>query len=182
MNEQSLFHKIHQDEAPDKLSLIIEISKGDHNKYEFNHELGILELDRVLHGPLFYPINYCDAPGTWNDGDNDPLDALLFNSSPLAPGTLAIGRVVGMMEMIDNGELDNKIICVSDRDPRYDHVTDINDFTPHELKDLKTFFELYKIPQTGRDSVKVGEFLDKAAAAEFIITCTAAYRKKFAAK
>jgi inorganic pyrophosphatase len=181
MTEQSLFHKIHQDDASDKLSLIVEISKGDCNKYEFNHELGVLELDRVLYGPLVYPINYCDVPGTWNDGDGDPLDALLFNSAPLQPGALVIGRVVGMMEMNDNGELDNKIICVSDRDPRYAHVKDVKELTPYEIKDLKTFFELYKVAQTGRDSVKVGEFLGKAAAAEFIQKCTDAYAKKFPA-
>lgn len=69
MTEQSLFHKIRQTDAPQKLTLIVEISKGDYNKYEYNHELGVLELDRVLYGPLFYPVNYCDVPGTWNEGD-----------------------------------------------------------------------------------------------------------------
>jgi inorganic pyrophosphatase len=180
MNKQSLFHRIHQDDAPDKLSLIVEISKGDCNKYEFNHELGVLELDRVLFGPLVYPINYCDVPRTWNEGDDDPLDALLFNSAPLQPGSLVSGRVIGLMEMEDNGELDNKIICVSDKDPRYGHVKDIKDLTPYERKDIQTFFELYKVPQTGRDSVKVGDFLDKDAAATFINKCVAAYKQKFA--
>jgi len=180
MNEQSLFHRIHQDDAPDKLSLIVEISKGDCNKYEFNHELGVLELDRVLFGPLVYPINYCDVPGTWNEGDGDPLDALLFNSASLQPGALVSGRVIGMMEMEDNGELDNKIICVSDKDPRYEHVKDVHDLTPYEIKDMKTFFELYKVPQTGRDSVKVGKFLGKDAATGFISKCVEAYKQKFA--
>lgn len=180
MNEQSLFHRIHQDDAPDKLSLIVEISKGDCNKYELNHELGVLELDRVLYGPLVYPVNYCDVPGTWNEGDGDPLDAMVFNSAPLQPGSLVTGRVIGMMEMEDNGELDNKIICVSDTDPRYEHVKDIKDLTPYERKDMKTFFELYKVPQTGRDSVKVGEFKGKDAAAEFISKCVEAYKQKFA--
>ena len=180
MNTQSLFHRIHQDDAPDKLTLIVEISKGDYNKYEFNHELGVLELDRVLYGPLFYPVHYCDVPGTWNDGDGDPLDALLFNSAPLVSGAVVHGRVIGMMEMTDNGELDNKIICVSDKDPRYEHVKDMDDLTPYERKDIKTFFELYKVPQTGRDSVKVGKFLGRDEAATFIATCVEAYKKKFA--
>lgn len=179
MADQSLFHNIKQDKAPEKLRLIVEISKGDFNKYEFNHELGILELDRVLYGPLFYPVNYCDVPGTWNDGDNDPLDAVLFSTGPIVPGVLAPGRVIGAMEMVDNGETDHKIVCVNDKDPRYEHVHEIEDLTPYERKDLKTFFELYKIPQTGKDSVQVGKFLSRAEAAAFIQICVDAYKQKF---
>jgi inorganic pyrophosphatase len=181
MSEQSFFHKIQQNPASGELSLIVEISKGDYNKYELNHELGILELDRVLYGPLFYPVHYCDVPGTWNDGDGDPLDALLFNSAPLTPGALVAGRIIGAMEMVDNGEVDHKIICVSAHDPRYEHVKTLEDLTPYERKDIVTFFELYKVPQTGRDSVKVGEFLDKDAAIAFTATCVEAYKKKFSA-
>lgn len=180
MAEQSLFHKIQQDKAPEKLSLIVEISKGDYNKYELNHELGILELDRVLYGPLFYPVNYCDVPGTWNNGDNDPLDAVVYSTGPIIAGALVTGRVIGALEMIDNDEVDHKIICVNDKDPRYNHVQELDDLTPYELKDLQTFFELYKIPQTGKDSVKVGKFLNKTETAAFIQECVDTYKTKFA--
>jgi inorganic pyrophosphatase len=142
----------------------------------------MLELDRVLYGPLFYPVNYCDVPGTWNEGDNDPLDAVLFSSAPITPGILARGRVIGMMEMDDNGETDHKIVCVNAKDPRYDHVQSIDDLTPYEKKDLKTFFELYKIPQTGKDSVKVGNFLNAQEAGKFIEECVKAYQTKFSSK
>lgn len=178
----SHFHTIPQPKAPEVLNLIVEITKGDFNKYEYNKELGILELDRVLYGPLFYPVNYCDVPNTWNDGDNDPLDAVVFSSGPILPGTMVQGRVVGVMEMIDNGEVDHKIVCVNAKDPRYEHVKTINDLAPYELKDMKTFFELYKIPQTGRDSVKVGQFQGPAEAYAMINEALAIYKKKFAAK
>ncbi len=180
MSSPSLFHKVQQDKAPDILSLIVEISQGDYNKYEYNHEIGVLEVDRVLYGPMFYPINYCDVPGTWNHGDNDPLDALLFSSQPIVPGALAKGRVIGVMEMIDNGETDHKIVCVNSKDPRYDHVNAVEDLTPYERKDIVTFFELYKIPQTGKDTVKVGDFLDKNKAGELIMESIKAYEEKFA--
>ena len=175
----SLFHKVRQDQAPDILSVLVEISEGDYNKYEFNHEYGVLELDRVLYGPLFYPVNYCDVPGTWNDGDNDPLDALLFSSKSIVPGALVKGRVIGALEMIDNGEVDHKIVCVNAKDPRFDHVHSMDDLTPYQRKDVTTFFELYKIPQTGRDTVKVGKFMSKKEAAEFIQQCIKAYTEKF---
>lgn len=175
----SLFHKVLQDQAPDILSVIVEISQGDYNKYEYNHEFGVLELDRVLYGPMFYPVNYCDVPGTWNSGDNDPLDAILFSSKSIVPGALVKGRVIGALEMIDNGEVDHKIVCVNAKDPRFDHVEKIEDLTPYQRKDVTTFFELYKIPQTGRDSVKVGKFMNKSEASEFIQACIRSYGEKF---
>ena len=104
------------------LSVIVEISEGDYNKYEYNHALGVLEVDRVLYGPLFYPVNYCDVPGTWNKHDQDPLDAILFSSRPIIPGAMVKGRVIGALEMIDNGEIDHKIVCVNAKDPRFDYV------------------------------------------------------------
>lgn len=173
------FHTIPQDKAPEVLNLIVEISKGDSNKYEYNKDLGILELDRVLFGPMYYPVNYCDVPSTWNDGDGDPLDALLFNTHPVLPGTLVRGRVIGVMEMIDNGEEDYKIVCVNKKDPRYEHVTHVDQLAPYERKDIVTFFETYKIPQTGKDSVKAGKFLGPEVAYEHIKKAMTLYEKKF---
>ncbi|MEZ4156673.1 MAG: inorganic diphosphatase [Candidatus Paceibacterota bacterium] len=155
-NIHSHFYSIPQDKAPELLNVVIEISQGDFNKYEYNKDLGILELDRVLHGPTFYPVNYGDVPGTWNVGDNDPLDAVMFSTGAIVPGTLVKGRVIGVLEMDDNGEQDHKIICVNDKDPRYEHVKTCEDLTEGQRKDIKSFFQIYKIPQTGRDSVKGG--------------------------
>ncbi len=179
MNPYSPFHTIKQDKAPEELKLIVEISQGDANKYEFNKEIGILELDRVLYGPTFYPVNYCDVPGTWNNGDNDPLDAVIFSTYPITPGVMATGRVIGVMEMEDNGEVDHKIICVNKKDPRFDHVKDINNLTEYQKKDLKTFMEIYKIAQTGIGTVKVGEFLNKEKAYDLIRESIEEYKKKF---
>lgn len=179
MNPNSLFHLIKQDKAPKELRLIVEISKGDFNKYEYNHELGVLELDRVLYGPNYYPVNYCDVPNTWNNGDNDPLDAVVFNTGGILPGVVVKGRVIGIMKMHDNDEVDHKIVCVNAKDPRYDHVKHVDDLTPYERKDLKTFMETYKIPQTGEGSVKVGRFLGPEDAYKVIERAIGEYAKKF---
>lgn len=179
-NPNSLFHIVEQDKAPEVLKLIVEISQGDANKYEYNKDYGVLELDRVLYGPTFYPVNYCDVPQTWNEGDNDPLDAVLFSTYPIVAGTLATGRVVGVMEMDDNGEQDHKIICVNAKDPRFAHVNSIDDLTEYQKKDLKSFMELYKIPQTGKGTVTVGEFLDADKAYELIKEAQEVYKQKFA--
>jgi len=176
----SHFHRIKQDDAPQILNLFVEIQKGSVNKYEYNKEVGILELDRVLEGPTVYPTNYCDVPSTWNSGDNDPLDAVLFSSGePLMPGILAKGRVIGMMEMLDGGEVDHKIICVNAKDARYDHVTHVDQLAPYERKDLATFMEIYKFAIKGPGAVKIGEFLGPEKAYELIKESMAEYEKKF---
>lgn len=175
----SHFHTIPQDKAPEIINLIVEIKKGESNKYEYNKDYGILELDRVLYGPMYYPVNYCDVPSTWNEGDSDPLDAVVYSTHPIMPGTLVRGRVIGVLEMIDNGEEDFKIITVNNKDPRYDHIKHVDELAPYEKKDLKTFFETYKIPQTGRETVKVGNFLGPKEAHELIKKSIAAYKTKF---
>jgi len=179
MQNSSHFHTIDQDKAPQILNLIVEIAKGDFNKYEYNAELGILELDRVLYGPNYYPVNYCDIPRSWNTGDNDPLDAVVFSTGGILPGVMVKGRVFGIMKMTDNDERDHKIICVNAKDPRYDHVNHIENLTPYETKDLKTFMETYKIPQTGPGTVKVGKFLGPEDAYKVIERALRDYKTKF---
>ena len=177
--KHSLFHAVEQKDAPEILKLIVEISQGDANKYEYNKDLGTLELDRVLYGPTFYPVNYCDVPQTWNEGDDDPLDAVVFSSYPIVPGALVKGRVIGVMEMIDNDEEDYKVICVNDKDPRYAHVEHVDDLQPYERKDLQTFMEIYKHAQTGPGTVKIGKFLGPKDAYELIEKSMKAYEEKF---
>ena len=179
MNVTSHFHTIPQEEAPKILNLIVEIEKGGFIKYEYNYKLGILVCDRVLHGPVHFPVNYCDVPRTWNKEDGDPLDAVVFTKGNILPGTMVIGRVVGVMEMEDNGDMDSKIICVNHKDPRYKHVNDINDLREWDLKDIKTFFETYKVAQTGHRSVKVGNFLGKEEAYKIIEQAMKDYKEEF---
>lgn len=182
MNKNSHFHTIPQNKAPQVLNLIVEIQKGDFIKYEYDHELGILVCDRVLYGPIHFPVNYCDVPQTWNAHDDDPLDAVVFTKGNIVPGAMVKGRVIGVMEMVDNGEKDHKIITVNDKDPRYEHVKDINDLRPWDKKDLQTFFETYKYAQTGPGTVKIGEFLPKEEAYKLIEESMKAYKQKFGVK
>lgn len=175
----NLFHDIKQTKAPKFLELIVEISRGDFVKYEYNHEYNVLEVDRILYGPVHYPVVYADVPQTWNDDDNDPLDAVIYTSGNIVPGALVHGRVIGVMGMIDNGETDDKIICVNDRDPRYKNVAHTNELREYDRKDLQTFMETYKYAQTGHGSVKVTGFFGPAKAYKVIEQSLKAYKKKF---
>lgn len=178
-NNNALFHRIKQDKAPEVIKVIVEIQKGDHVKYEYDHESDILVVDRVLYGPVYYPAVYADVPGTWNINDGDPLDAVVYTSGNIVPGVMMYGRVIGMMEMIDNGEIDHKIITVNDKDPRFKHVNSIEDLPPYEIKDLQTFMETYKYAQTGPGTVQIPGFKGKEEAYEFIRQSMEEYKKKF---
>lgn len=175
----NIFHLVKQKDAPKKLILIVEIQKGDHLKYEFNKDYGVLELDRVLFGPNFFPVAYCDVPNTWNKHDGDPLDAVFYTTGYVKPGVIVHGKVIGVMLMEDNGEIDHKIITVNDKDYRYKDVNDIDDLPSYEKKDLQTFFETYKIPQTGPGTVKVLGFKGKDEAYKIIEESLKDYQEKF---
>lgn len=175
----NLFHDVKQTDAPKVLRLIAEIAQGDFVKYEYNHEYGVLEVDRVLYGPVHYPVVYADVPNTWNKFDKDPLDAVVYSTGNIIPGALVYGRVIGVMKMIDNGEQDDKIICVNNKDPRYDYVKDIKDMPERTLKDLQTFMETYKYAQTGPGTVQITGFEGKEVAYKIIEDAMEEYKSKF---
>lgn len=175
----NLFHDIKQDKAPEILKVLVEISRGDFVKYEYNHKYGVLEVDRVLYGPIHYPVVYADIPQTWNTQDGDPLDAVVYTTGNIVPGALVYGRVIGVMGMEDNGEMDDKILCVNDKDPRYNHVKDIGDLPEWDKKDLQTFMETYKYAQTGPETVKITGFGNKQEAYKLIRKSMEAYTKRF---
>ncbi|NES70523.1 MAG: inorganic pyrophosphatase, partial [Okeania sp. SIO2D1] len=53
-------------------------------------------------------------------------------------------RPIGMLEMIDGGDRDEKILCVPDSDPRYAQVKSLQDIAPHRLEEIAEFFRTYK--------------------------------------
>lgn len=133
----------------------IEIPMGSRNKYEVDVETGRIKLDRVLYSSVYYPAEYGFVEKTlYLDGD--PLDILVFTSSPTFPGCYVDCRVIGGMDMIDGGEPDVKILAVNVGDPRYDHVQSIADLAPHYLQEIHNFFSTYKTLQN--KVTEVGEF------------------------
>jgi inorganic pyrophosphatase len=129
--------------APDVVNAIIEIPRGSRNKYEYDVELGIFRLDRVLYSAVHYPTAYGFIPHTlWDDGD--PLDILVIIDEDLAVGVLVDVRPVGMLRMEDDKGSDNKILGVAVHDPRYEAVRDVHDVQKHRLVEIEHFFETYK--------------------------------------
>tara|TARA_Y100000310_G_scaffold345191_1_gene462536 strand:- start:9994 stop:10518 length:525 start_codon:yes stop_codon:yes gene_type:complete len=127
----------------DAMNVIVEINRGSHNKYEIDKETGLIALDRAMHTAQNYPFDYGFVPQTLWD-DDDALDVLLLTSYPLTPGILVHARPVAIMEMIDGGESDDKIIAVPTADPRWDDTKDVGDINKHTLKEIEHFFSTYK--------------------------------------
>lgn len=162
--------------VPNEITVVVEINKGSKNKYELDKETGLIKLDRVMHTSQDYPFDYGFVPQThWHDGD--PLDVVLITTYPLIPGTLLDARPVGVMDMIDNGESDAKIIAVPVEDPRFKNVNSLGDVNPHTIEEIKHFFETYK--QIQKKQVTIPTVRDADAAKEVILEAVALYKTEF---
>lgn len=124
----------------DEFNVVIEIPKGSQNKYEIDPMTGATFLDRVLYGSVFYPANYGFIPSTKAE-DGDALDALVFINNSVPPSTVVRCRAIGMMNMVDSGEIDSKILAVCVDDPYFAHYQDIQDIPEHKIKEIRDFFE-----------------------------------------
>ena len=134
----------------------IEIPMGSHNKYEITED-GKIFLDRVLYSSSFYPAEYGYIENTLSY-DGDALDILVFTSTPTFPGCYIRSRIIGGMDMIDDGKGDIKILAVNVGDPRYEHIKTYEDLAPHLLKEVRNFFQTYKNLQ-GKETI-VKNFFD----------------------
>jgi inorganic pyrophosphatase len=128
---------------PGLINVLIEIPAGSKNKYEFDKDLQAFALDRVLYSSVQYPYDYGFVPNTLAD-DGDPLDGMVLMDQPTFPGCVIAARPIGMLEMIDGGDRDEKILCVPDKDPRYAQVKSLEDIAEHRLAEIEEFFKTYK--------------------------------------
>ena len=130
-------------DTPEIVRMIVEIPQNSPNKYEYDGELGVFRLDRALYSPLHYPGDYGFIPGTLAD-DNDPLDCLVLVQQPSYPGVLIEVRPVGVLNMVDSKEQDQKILAVPNRNPRYDQIHTMDQIFSHVRREIEHFFSIYK--------------------------------------
>jgi inorganic pyrophosphatase len=155
------------------VEVIIEIPQGSQNKYEVDHESGRLRLDRVLHSPFHYPVEYGFVDHTLGD-DGDPIDVMVLTSFPTFPGCVIDARIVGLLEMADDKGVDDKILAVAVNDPRFAHIKKLEQVNAHTLKEIAHFFATYK--QLEGKETTIGGWLPKADGERILAESRARYQ------
>ena len=152
-----------------EFDVVIEIPKGQRNKYEMDHETGRIRLDRMLFTSTRYPADYGFVEHTLAH-DGDSLDALVLLQEPTFPGYLISSRAIGMFRMRDEMGLDDKgLVRGGDRSP---------DGAPTRYRGgigvrpagIRHFFEVYKALEPGKE-VDTAAWVDRAAAYSEIEVC-----------
>ncbi|RPD98962.1 inorganic diphosphatase [Candidatus Pantoea deserta] len=167
------------DNLPEAFYAVTEIPAGGMIKYETDAKTGFIVADRFQSMPVVYPANYGSLTQSLG-GDNDPLDVIFYTRAPLQPGTLIKLRAIGVLKMIDGGEVDDKIVAVptSKIDPTYDDIKSLSDLPKIEQERLQAFFRVYKQLPDGRKKVELNGFESAEAAKNEIKKAFDAYKAK----
>ena len=152
-----------------EFEVIIEIPKGQRNKYEMDHKTGRIRLDRMLFTSTRYPADYGFIEDTLAD-DGDPLDALVLLEEPTFPGCQIRCRAIGMFRMRDEKGADDKVLCVPATDPRMAHLHDISDVAGFDRLEIQHFFEVYKALEPGKE-VEAATWVGVREAEAEIVAC-----------
>ena len=162
--------------TPQDFIAVIEIEKGSKKKYELDKETGSLILDRILYTSTHYPCNYGLIPRTYAE-DMDPLDVLVVSSEVIQPLSLVRCYPIGVLTMMDQGKLDEKIIAIPFQDPTFNSYKDVSELPVHIFSEMSHFFSVYKTLE-GKETV-VDEIRGHEAAQVVIRKCLDIYIEKF---
>ncbi len=159
---------------PDVVNAIIEIPENSRNKYEYDVELGVFRLDRILYSAVHYPTAYGFVPSTYYE-DGDPIDILIVASQHLITGVLVETRPVGLLRMRDDKGPDDKILSLALHDEHYKEFKHVEQLPHHLLKEIEHFFTTYKALEGKKVKTFGWESADAAKAA--IVHGHEAYKK-----
>jgi inorganic pyrophosphatase len=159
-----------QGDFPKVVRVIVEVPKGSRNKYEYDRRSGRIKLDRVLFSAVHYPADYGYVEGTLAE-DGDEVDILVLIDEPTFPGCLIEAKPIGMLRMMDEKGIDNKILAVPVNDPRWSPFRDISELPPHLLVEVENFFLTYKKLEV--KEVRSEGWRGSREAEEYLVRCRA---------
>lgn len=178
---------------PDVVNAFIEITPFDLMKYEVDKVSGYLKVDRpqrssaqhpTLYG--FVPRTYCGeavrklAPGS-KRGDGDPLDICILSERVIARNEILLrARVIGGLQMIDNGEADDKIIAVLENDFVWGEARNISDVPAVFVERLEHYFVTYKLVPGEKPRARVAKTYGRAHACRVVRAAMKDYEDNFA--
>lgn len=171
------------EKAPEVVNVVVEIPLQSINKYEYDKKLHVFRLDRNLYSPVHFPGDYGFLPSTLSH-DGDPLDVLMLVDSPSFSGCVMEVRPIGVLDMLDQGIHDEKLLAVGKSNPRYKDVWNYSEIYPHILREITHFFSIYKDLEGKR--VETKGWHDASVARRLIIESQKAFdqeqRREFAEK
>jgi len=162
--------------SPDDFVCVIEIPKGSKKKYELDKDTGMIILDRILFTSTHYPANYGFIPRTMSQ-DEDPLDVLVLCQEALDPLTIVECFPVGVINMIDHEDVDEKIVAIPFGDPSLNCFQDIGELPAHLFQAIRHFFEVYK--HLENKITLVEEIMGRSEAIKVITECIRRYNERF---
>ncbi len=126
------------------VNTVVEISKGSILKIEWHRDSASFMLDRVEPSIYAKPVNYGFIPQTL-DEDGDELDTLVICSEPIPTGIWLSAKIIGVLNFIDDGEADHKIVVVpaDDRDTG-DSINSLDDLSERWKQQIVEHFSHYK--------------------------------------
>ena len=164
------FNKIAGVNDDQTVKVVIEIPKNSSHKIEWDRMKGYFVLDRIEPGIFSKPVNYGFIPQTL-DEDGDELDALMVTEEPLPFGVvIPDAKVLGVLNFIDDGENDHKIICVPGDDRHQGKYESVYDLGTVWQQQIAHHFQHYKDLKK-KGSTVVGGFADAQAAWKIILEC-----------
>jgi len=149
------------------INVVVEIPQGSNHKIEWNRDLAVMQLDRVEPAIFAKPTNYGFIPQTL-DEDGDELDALIITDHPLSTGVFLEAKIIGVLEFVDDGEVDDKVIFVPADDRNTGNaINSLDDLPAGLLEQIEHHFNHYKdLKKPGSTVVK--SFGDVERAKEII--------------
>lgn len=163
-------------EVGQNINTVIEIPMGSMHKVEYDTKLKTFVLDRVEPSIFSKPVNYGFIPQTL-DEDGDALDTLVITDEPLPMGVVLKAKVIAVLNFVDDGENDYKIICVPEDDRNAgDTVKTIEDLNPRWKQKIEHHFSHYKDLKKP-DSTVVNGWGDSTEAWKIIEECIARFQK-----
>lgn len=163
--------------AEGSINTVVEIPKWSTLKIEWNRELAAFQLDRVEPSIFAKPVNYGFIPQTL-DEDGDELDTLVLTNDPIPTGVFLEAKIIGVLKFVDDGEVDDKIICVPADDRNTDDaIQSLDDLHPRFRQKLEHHFTHYKdLKKPG--STEVVGWGDVEEAKRIVNECIARYSEK----
>ena len=200
---------LHADREHGVLNMVVEIPRWTNAKYELRTRLPLAPImqDEKKGKPRFvqnvYPYkgyiwNYGCFPQTWEDptqvhmetgalGDGDPLDVCEIGQAIAQVGQVKPVKVLGVLGMIDEGEMDWKVIVIDVRDPSAAGLNDVEDLyraMPGLVHATFSWFRTYKVPD-GKDENKFAfreRIQSRQYAVEIVNECHQSWKKLVAGK